>query len=110
MIHALLEVKDVSKAYEKRPLLSDISLVVRAGETVCLLGASGSGKSTLLRIIAGLGSPDEGSVLFNGSDLAPMPPHLRDFGMVFQDYGLFPHLNVFDNIAFGLSMQKLPVE
>jgi ABC-type Fe3+/spermidine/putrescine transport system ATPase subunit len=82
---------------------------VQAGETVCLLGASGSGKSTLLRIIAGLESPESGQILFNNIDLASTPPHLRDFGLVFQDYGLFPHLNIFDNIAFGLKMRKLSV-
>jgi ABC-type Fe3+/spermidine/putrescine transport system ATPase subunit len=107
MIHALLELRHISKSYNGRPLLKDISFTVKAGETLCLLGASGSGKSTLLRIIAGLESSDEGSVLFNGQDLAHIPPHVRNFGMVFQDYALFPHLNVFDNIAFGLRMQKL---
>jgi ABC-type Fe3+/spermidine/putrescine transport system ATPase subunit len=105
MIHALLELRHISKSYNGRPLLKDISFTVKAGETLCLLGASGSGKSTLLRIISGLESADQGSVLFNGRDLAHTPPHVRDFGMVFQDYALFPHLNVFDNIAFGLRMQ-----
>src|SRR5690348_11253284 len=108
MIPGLLELKQISKTYESISLLNDISFVVRAGETVCLLGASGSGKSTLLRIIAGLESPDEGTVIFNGQDLVNTPPHARDFGMVFQDYGLFPHLDVFDNVAFGLKMKKTP--
>jgi ABC-type Fe3+/spermidine/putrescine transport system ATPase subunit len=101
----LLELKHISKSYEDRPLLRDISFTVKAGETVCLLGASGSGKSTLLRIIAGLEIVDGGTVLFNGRDLAQVPPHARGFGMVFQDYSLFPHLNVFDNVAFGLRMK-----
>jgi spermidine/putrescine transport system ATP-binding protein len=108
MMTALLELKNISKSYEDKPLLRGISFIVKAGETVCLLGASGSGKSTLLRMIAGLESPDEGMILFNGTDLAGTPPHARDFGMVFQDYGLFPHLNVFDNIAFGLKMHRMP--
>jgi spermidine/putrescine transport system ATP-binding protein len=108
MITALLEIKNISKSYDNKPLLKDISFTVKAGETVCLLGVSGSGKSTLLRIIAGLESPDEGMILFNGRDLAGTPSHARDFGMVFQDYGLFPHLNIFDNIAFGLRMRKMP--
>lgn len=102
----MLELKDISKNYEGRPLLKNISFILKEDETICLLGASGSGKSTLLRMIAGLESPDEGSILFNDMDLAQTPPHLRDFGLVFQDYGLFPHLNIFDNIAFGLRMKK----
>lgn len=103
----MLEVRDVNKTYEGRPLLVDISFTVAEGETVCLLGASGSGKSTLLRIIAGLEIPDSGSIFFDRSDLASTPPHLRDFGLVFQDYSLFPHLNVNENIAFGLKMRRL---
>ena len=104
----MLEVHHISKTYEGRLLLKDISFEVGKGETVCLLGASGSGKSTLLRIIAGLESADSGFVSFNGVDLTPIPPHLRDFGLVFQDYALFPHLSVYDNVAFGLKMRRLP--
>ena len=103
----MLEVRNIFKAYEGKPLLNDISFNVRAGETVCLLGASGSGKSTLLRIIAGLEPPDSGIVSFNGLNLANTAPHLRDFGLVFQDYALFPHLNVHDNVAFGLRMRRV---
>jgi len=103
----VLEVRNLFKTYESKPLLNDISFTVAEGETICLLGASGSGKSTLLRIIAGLESPDAGLVLFNNLDLTNTPPHLRDFGLVFQDYALFPHLNVNDNVAFGLKMRYL---
>lgn len=103
----MLEVRDVFKSYEKKPILNGVSFSVSQGETICLLGASGSGKSTLLRIIAGLESPESGHILFNSIDLAQTPPHLRDFGLVFQDYALFPHLNVFDNIAFGLKMKNM---
>jgi ABC-type Fe3+/spermidine/putrescine transport system ATPase subunit len=103
----MLEVRNIFKAYEGKPILNNISFNVGAGETVCLLGASGSGKSTLLRIIAGLESPDSGLVSFNGQDLANTAPHLRDFGLVFQDYALFPHLNVYDNVAFGLKMRRV---
>ncbi len=103
----MLEIRHVSKAYEGKPLLSGISFVVAEGETICLLGASGSGKSTLLRIIAGLEAPDAGLVAFNGLDLASTPPHLRDFGLVFQDYALFPHLNVKENVGFGLKMRRV---
>jgi ABC-type Fe3+/spermidine/putrescine transport system ATPase subunit len=103
----MLEVQHLFKGYKGKPVLIDISFKLDAGETVCLLGESGSGKSTLLRIIAGLESPDSGSILFNGVDLASTPPHLRDFGLVFQDYALFPHLNINDNVAFGLKMRRM---
>ena len=106
----MLEVRDLFKSYENKPLLRGISFSVAQGETICLLGASGSGKSTLLRMIAGLEFPESGQFLFNQIDLAQTPPHLRDFGLVFQDYGLFPHLNIFDNIAFGLKMGNILAE
>jgi len=102
----MLEIQHIFKTYEGQLLLNDISFRVESGETICLLGSSGSGKSTLLRIIAGLEYPDSGSVLFNEMDLSSTPPHLRDFGLVFQDYALFPHLNVNDNVAFGLRMRS----
>ena len=103
----MLEIRDLFKSYENKPLLRGISFSVSKGETICLLGASGSGKSTLLRMIAGLEFPESGHILFNKIDLAQTPPHIRDFGLVFQDYGLFPHLNIFDNVAFGLKMKIL---
>lgn len=106
----MLELRNVVKSYEGKPLLRGISFTVAEGETVCLLGASGSGKSTILRMIAGLEFPERGAILLNDFDLAGTPPHLRDFGLVFQDYGLFPHLNVFDNLAFGLRMRNVPAE
>lgn len=104
----MLEVHHIFKTYEGKPLLNDISFKVDTGETICLLGASGSGKSTLLRIIAGLEDPNSGFISFNNIDLTSTPPHLRDFGLVFQDYALFPHLNVNENVAFGLKMRRLP--
>ena len=104
----MLEIRDIFKTYENKPLLRGISFSVSQGETICLLGASGSGKSTLLRMIAGLEFPESGQILFNKIDLAQTPPHARDFGLVFQDYGLFPHLNIFDNVAFGLKMRNVP--
>jgi len=103
----MLELRSIFKAYDGRPLIKDISFSVAKGETVCLLGSSGSGKSTVLKMIAGLELPDSGSISFNGIDLANTPPHLRDFGLVFQDYSLFPHLNVKDNVAFGLKMRRM---
>lgn len=105
----MLDVQHIFKTYEGKQLLNDISFTVDTGETICLLGASGSGKSTLLRIIAGLEDPDSGSVSFDGQNLASTPAHLRDFGLVFQDYALFPHLNVGENVAFGLKMRRLPL-
>ena len=104
----MLELIDIHKTYEGKPLLSGVSFEVGAGETVCLLGASGSGKSTLLRIIAGLERPESGQVLWDGKNLAPVPAHERNFGLVFQDYALFPHLPVAENVAFGLKMRNLP--
>ena len=104
----MLEVQHIFKGYDGNPILQDVSFSVEAGETICLLGASGSGKSTLLRIIAGLEDADSGSVSFDGQDLSSTPAHLRDFGFVFQDYALFPHLNVSENVAFGLKMRRLP--
>lgn len=104
----MLELIDIYKNYAGKPLLNGISFEIHPGETACLLGASGSGKSTLLRIIAGLETPERGQVRWNGSDLSSMPAHRRNFGLVFQDYALFPHLNVFDNVAFALRMQGAP--
>ena len=104
----MLEVQNIWKNYEGRPLLRGVSFSVSSGETVCLLGASGSGKSTLLRIIAGLETPEDGQVLWQGSSLSGVPVHQRYFGLMFQDYALFPHRSVAENVAFGLRMQNLP--
>ncbi|RME36774.1 MAG: ABC transporter ATP-binding protein [Thermoflexia bacterium] len=101
----MLQVTNIHKTYEGRPLLEGISFTVARGETVCLLGPSGSGKSTLLRIIAGLEEAEEGRVYWEGEDITAVPPHRRRMGMVFQDYALFPHLTVAENVAFGLRMQ-----
>ncbi len=103
----MLEVMNVWKSYEGKPLLCGISLTVDAGETICLLGPSGSGKSTLLRIIAGLEALEHGRICWDGRDLTAVPTHKRNFGLVFQDYALFPHLTVAQNVAFGLKMQGL---
>ena len=104
----MLDVKNICKSYQDQPLLKDISFTVAPRHTICLLGASGSGKSTLLRIIAGLESPDQGQVFWAGEDLATVPAYRRFFGLVFQDFALFPHLTVAGNITFGLKMQGLP--
>lgn len=104
----MLEVRNIHKTYEGKPLLNGISFTVASHELVCLLGSSGSGKSTLLRIIAGMEEPEQGSVWWNGADLAGVPTHQRGFGLMFQDYALFPHLTVAQNIAYGLKIQALP--
>ncbi|MFN2165880.1 MAG: ATP-binding cassette domain-containing protein, partial [Anaerolineae bacterium] len=97
----LLEVSHVSKSYPGLPVLDDVSFGVDEGEIVCLLGPSGCGKTTLLRLIAGLEAPDSGRVEFGGRDYAAMPVHRRNFGLMFQDYALFPHKDVAANVAFG---------
>jgi len=104
----MLELRGIWKSYEGKPLLEGVSLRIGEGETVCLLGPSGSGKSTLLRIAAGLEPPDRGTVLWDGEDVTRMPAHRRGFGLMFQDYALFPHLNVAENVAFGLRIKRLP--
>lgn len=103
----MLTLNNIHKSYEGKPLLKGISLEVAEGETICLLGPSGSGKTTLLRIIAGLENAEAGEVRWKGNDFSSVPPHKRNFGLIFQDYALFPHLNVFDNVSFGLKMQKM---
>jgi spermidine/putrescine transport system ATP-binding protein len=100
----LLELINIHKNYEGKPLLKGINLSVASGETLCLLGRSGSGKSTLLRIIAGLESADSGDVRWNGESVCEVPTWQRQFGLMFQDYALFPHMNVSENVAFGLRM------
>lgn len=103
----MLELRHIHQRYGDRVLLHDVSLSVRAGEIVALLGPSGSGKSTLLAIAAGLLRPDAGSVWFDGTDITTMPPERRGFALMFQDFALFPHLNVQDNVAFGLVEQRV---
>jgi len=102
----MLTVRNIEKSYQGKPLLKQVSFEVNEDETVCLLGPSGSGKSTLLRIIAGLEEAEAGKVLWQDKDLTDTPAHLRGFGLMFQDYALFPHRNVAENIAFGLRMQN----
>jgi len=104
----MLELIDINKSYQGKPLLQNTSFSVGEAEIVCLLGASGSGKSTLLRIVAGLEPPESGQVKWNREDLANIPVHRRNFGLMFQDYALFPFLDVAENVAFGLKMEHLP--
>jgi len=99
---ALLSLNQISKRFGETPAVADVSIAVERGEFFGLLGPSGCGKTTTLRMIAGLELPDTGSVEFDGRDITTFPSEKRGFGMVFQNYALFPHLNVFENVAFGL--------
>ncbi|MBX3611004.1 MAG: ABC transporter ATP-binding protein [Hydrogenophaga sp.] len=104
----MLELRDIHLQWDHRPLLAGVNLRVAAGQTVALLGASGSGKSTLLKVVAGIEVPERGSVWFDGQDITRLPPHRRGFALMFQDFALFPHLDVRDNVAFGLVEQGVP--
>ena len=108
MAEKIIEIKHLSKSFGDKNVLKDINLYIKKGEFITLLGPSGCGKTTLLRMIAGCLQPDEGSILLNGKELAGTPPHLRPLNTVFQRYALFPHLDVYDNIAFGLKLKKVP--
>jgi iron(III) transport system ATP-binding protein len=106
----MLELRDITHHWsgpngERQPLLRGVSLSVAPGQTVALLGASGSGKSTLLNIIAGLEAPESGRVWLDGQDISDWPPERRRLALMFQDFALFPHLNLQDNVAFGLVEQ-----
>jgi len=102
----LLDVVDIKRDFNGVFALESVNLSLEAGNLLCLLGPSGCGKTTLLRIIAGLEKTDTGTVKFDGRDLSRIPPHRRGFGMMFQDFSLFPHKNVFDNVAFALQLEK----
>ncbi len=103
---AMLMISNLSYRYGNEPLLNDLSLSLSDHEVLCLLGESGSGKSTLLRIIAGLEKPLCGEIRWNGVKINSLPPHKRNFGLMFQDYALFPNRTVAENVAFGLEMKK----
>src|SRR6266404_3413105 len=98
----LLSLRNISKNFGSTRAVVDVALNVEHGEFFGLLGPSGCGKTTTLRMIAGLEKPDSGTIEFSGADITNLPPERRGFGMVFQNYALFPHLNVFENVAFGL--------
>lgn len=100
-------INQVTKKYDNQAVLNDISITLNKGEFATLLGQSGCGKSTLLRSIAGLEDVDAGKILIDGKDITNLSPRQREVGMVFQSYALFPNMNVFDNIAYGLKMKKV---
>jgi len=108
MARVRVEFQNIALAFGKTQVLRDIDLVIEPGEFFALLGPSGSGKSTLLRVIAGFAFPQSGQVLLDGRDIARIPPWERNIGMVFQNYALWPHMTVWQNVAFGLEERKLP--
>jgi ABC-type Fe3+/spermidine/putrescine transport system ATPase subunit len=102
----MLKIDKINFNYGNKKVLKDFSMEVREGERVALKGASGCGKSTLLRLIAGLEKPSSGNILFDNNNITNLSPYKREFGYVFQDFALFPHLNVKKNIYFGISQYK----
>ena len=106
----MIDLKNISKSFGKTTVLENMNLYIRENEFLTLLGPSGCGKTTTLRIIAGFETPSEGKVIFSGKDISDVPPYERQVNTVFQKYALFPHLNVYENIAFGLKIKKMPKE
>ena len=107
-VNKIVEINDLVKSFDDLVVLKNINLYINQNEFVTLLGPSGCGKTTLLRLIGGFESQDSGTIYFDGTKLIDLPPHQREINTVFQNYALFPHLNVFDNIAFGLRIKKMP--
>ena len=102
----IIELKGVVKEFNGQVAVEKMDLYIRKGEFVTFLGPSGCGKSTTLRMIAGFEMPTEGEILLNGKDITHLPPYERPINTVFQRYALFPHLNVYDNIAYGLKLKR----
>ena len=102
----IIELIGINKSFDGTPVLNDINLYIRKNEFITFLGPSGCGKTTTLRIISGFEKPDSGKVMFKDKDISEIPPYLRSVNTVFQNYALFPHLNVADNIGFGLKIKK----
>ena len=108
MSEQLLELKNIKKGFGETDVLNGITLSIEKGEFITFLGASGCGKTTTLRIIAGLEAPDSGTVFLDGKDVTAVPPNQRDVNTVFQNYALFPHLNVEGNVGYGLKIKRVP--
>ncbi len=106
----ILELKGISKRFDKQDVLKNVTFSVDEDEIFFILGPSGCGKTTLLRIIAGFTSPDAGSIILSGRDITRVPPATRNIGLVFQNYALWPHLNVWKNVSYGLEIKRLPPE
>lgn len=107
MIENIIELKNISKSYDDNTVLDNFNLDIKKNEFLTLLGPSGCGKTTTLKIIAGFEYADSGSVLFEGKEMSDIPPYERQVNTVFQKYALFPHMNVYENIAFGLKIKKV---
>lgn len=103
----VLNLRNINKSFEGKQIINNVSLDVVKGEFLTMIGPSGCGKTTTLRIIGGFESPDSGEVIFEGRDISKLPANARNINTVFQSYALFPHLNVFDNVAFGLRIKKM---
>jgi len=106
----LIHAKNILKSYEEDIVVNNVSVWVKEKEFLTILGPSGCGKTTILKILGGFVPPDHGEVIFNGKDITKMPPYEREINTVFQKYALFPHMNVFENIAFGLKIKKFKKE
>lgn len=106
--NAIINLKNISVAFEGDRVLKNLNLYIKDKEFITLLGPSGCGKTTTLRIIAGFVEPDEGEIIFDGKKINGVPPHKRQVNTIFQRYALFPHLNVYENVAFGLRIRKIP--
>ena len=107
MSNKLIDIIDITKSYDENVILDKLNLYIRENEFLTLLGPSGCGKTTLLRILGGFLEPSEGQVILNGEDICEVPAYKRELNTVFQKYALFPHMNVYDNIAFGLKIKKM---
>ncbi|WP_406602596.1 ABC transporter ATP-binding protein [Metamycoplasma sualvi] len=105
----IIELKNIVKTYDDKIILKNINLSINQGEFITLLGPSGSGKTTILRLIAGFEWATRGEILFKGLDIKDLPPHMRDVSTIFQDYALFPHLSVENNIKYGLRLKRIPL-
>ena len=108
MTDTILSLENIEKSFDGDNVLKNISLDIGRGEFVTLLGSSGCGKTTTIRIVAGLLTPDSGKVVLNGKDITMLAPEKRDVNTVFQNYALFPHMNVEKNIGYGLKLKKMP--
>lgn len=107
MSNTIIKLENISKSYGEENILENFSVEIAKHEFVTILGPSGCGKTTMLRLIGGFETPDAGRILFDGEDITNLPPHKRRLNTVFQKYALFPHMNVFENVAFGLSIKKI---
>src|SRR5215212_8170184 len=106
---AATEFREVSRVFGDVRAVDDVSFAIEPGEFFAMLGPSGSGKTSCLRLVAGFDSPDRGQVMLDGSDVSSVPPYDRDVNTVFQDYALFPHMNVLQNVAYGPRVRGVPL-